>query len=274
MKNVVCCVLLLFGCDLWSQSVEMKNEKYRPGMNGFSLSGGFWKKNPDENLLSSGLDSFFMWYRADYSPNISDGDVIEVITQDGKAWRERLAIHPVTEESDYFSWAPVNHFVSLEGQPIGYRLGKLLWKKEDGKIPRLVFDSYYEQFFGEPGPAPHLKAEVEDDRTLVWEIGPALSSSCQHLYSLDGGKTWKNMPNEGRSTSTFFEFTAEDIQTNQHPMIKFVAYHRMRRYVKYYTFGKGYHDAPEEAPAMPVASSGKPGAQAKKPSKPAPPKGR
>jgi len=26
----------------------------------------------------------------------------------------------------------------------------------------------------------------------------------------------------------------------------------MRRYVKYYTFGKGYHDDPDEAPVLPA----------------------
>jgi len=264
-------VIFISTVVLAAQSVAMIPLPFDPGVNQFGLYGIYCFSKNNDCLVPTELKYFGLGTCNGPDVDGRVSDAVQLITSDGKQWIKRIAV----SKSDYesrFSWYPSAYVISAEGQPIGYRLGKISLKRDEKGFLKDTFEPYFEEMYFEPGAPPHLKVEAEDDRTVVWEIGPALSS--QHQYSLDAGNTWLNMGSKSDLEIGYYVFKDEEVRVNPHPMIKFVAYHRMRRYVKYYTFGKGYHDAPEEAPAMPVASSGKPGAQAKKPSKPAPPKGR
>ncbi|MCL1894703.1 MAG: hypothetical protein FWG02_10830 [Holophagaceae bacterium] len=141
-------------------------------------------------------------------------------------------------------------FAVVKGQPIGIRLF------EQGKS-----EPFNELRFDDPGEPPKIwiketvfvpkgKVNTNPLGTVLIEkngegyyggIFPAPITAQSPFISYDGGATWKAWRGSGLGHNVF---SPEILADCPHPIIKITAYHRMRRYVKYYTYKKGFSDEP------------------------------
>jgi len=136
-------------------------------------------------------------------------------------------------------------YAVVKGQPLGIRLFEM------GKA-----EPFKEVRFYDPGEPPKLWFKETifiptgdiDEESGVYEldgegyeadiISDTLMNDFTHI-SYDGGATWVRWSGLGSEV-----FRPEQLAKDPHPIIRVTAYSRMRRYVKYYTYKKGFSDEP------------------------------
>ena len=207
---------------------------------------------------------------------------IEVVTDLATTQRYKMDFPLMSANSEAYDeddeWAKnarsFEAYAIVQGQPIGFRFFSnrekdpfkevmyedpgeppKLWMVETVFVPTGDSDNVYNQPFEDEDEIEHEYEEYDDSaiyalNTSLIEfdgegyeggITPHTVTDISTDITYDGGVTWKSWRFGGFGRGIF---PPESLAQNPHPIIKVTAYHRMRRYVKYYTYKKGFSDAP------------------------------
>ena len=183
---------------------------------------------------------------------------IQVITDLEVTKRFALEFRLLSEESPFGfgeddEWAKharrFHAYARVKGQPVGFRFFeknksepfKEVMYEDPGEPPKLwMMETVFVPRTDRPPPAPGMKRTSLAGEGIDGGVLPKGATTDRSTdISYDGGATWKGWRGLGKQV-----FPPEQLAQNPHPIIKVTAYHRMRRYVKYYTYKKGFSDAP------------------------------
>ena len=204
-----------------------------------------------DKTVEWGLARLYNWGGSEYE--------MDVVTDLGTSNKFALDFTLRSEDSPFAfdeddEWAnfarTFRAFAIVQGQPMGFRFFdkgetepfKVVMFEDPGEPPKLwmvetVFVPSGIEY--DPDFAPGSIVLEWDGEGIDGGITPHTVTDEYTDISYDGGVTWKSWRSLGKQV-----FPPEQLAQNPHPIIKVTAYHRMRRYVKYYTYKKGFSDAP------------------------------